>query len=109
MATNAGVRNTPVLANNIRLACVTIVLALEQSHESRWGKNVDLHIPAAAAEWFRIAGDEIEELCKNETETMNPGDLWASQRGGEVCDRARLSFWKKRLLELGYNEAGEKT
>ena len=107
MATHADAGNIPVLANKLRLARVTLVLALEQSHASRWGRNIELHVPAAA-EWFRIAGGEIEELCKKEMETMNPGDLWASQGGGEVCNCERLSFWKKRLLELGYNEVGKK-
>jgi hypothetical protein len=78
---------------------MTLVTALEHSPETHRGKNVDFHVPAAA-EWFRIAGDEIEKLCRDKTEKLPPGDLWASQGGGEVCDSARLNFWKKRMLEL---------
>ncbi|RMZ74432.1 hypothetical protein GMOD_00003469 [Pyrenophora seminiperda CCB06] len=106
-ATHARAQNIPVLANGIRLARVTLMMALEHSPESRLGKNVNLHIPAAA-EWFRIAGDEIERLCKNQAETMSPGDLWARLGGGEMCDSARLSFWKKRMSELGYTEVGKR-
>jgi hypothetical protein len=76
-------------------------MALEHSPQTRLGKNVNLHVPAAA-EWFRIAGDGIEKLCEEETQNMDPGDLWTSQGGGEVCDSARLRFWNKRMLELGY-------
>ncbi|KAF2123510.1 hypothetical protein P153DRAFT_328083 [Dothidotthia symphoricarpi CBS 119687] len=101
LATSASAQEIPVLANKVRLACTTFKMALENSPETRVGKNVHLHVPAAA-EWFRIAGDEIEKLCKDGTETKHPGDLWVSQGGGEVCDSARLSFWKKRMLELGY-------
>jgi hypothetical protein len=96
-----GAQTIPDLANVIRLARVTLVMALEHSPQTRLGKNVDLHVPAAA-EWFRIAKAEIDHLCKEETQKMYPGDLWTSQGGGEVCDSARLSFWKKRMLELGY-------
>jgi hypothetical protein len=107
-AINSGAQNIPVLANTIRLARVTLAMALEHSSESRLGKSVDLHVPAAA-EWFRIAGGEVEKLCEIATETMNPGDLWARQGGGGVCNSARLRFWKERMLELGYTEVGERT
>ena len=82
------------------MARMTLKTALEHSPNTRRGKKTDLHIPAAEA-WFRIAGDEIERLCEAGTETLPPGDLWASQGGGDVCDSARLGFWKKRMSELG--------
>jgi len=99
-AISARAQTIPVLANGIRMARMTLVTALEHSPNTRRGKKTDLHIPAAEA-WFRIAGDEIEKLCEAGTETLPPGDLWASQGGGDVCDSARLGFWKKRMSELG--------
>lgn len=107
LATNAGAQTIPILANKIGLARVTLVMALEYSPQTRLGKNVDLHVPAAAA-WFRIAGDQIEQLCKDGSGTMNPGDLWTGQGGEEVCDIARFNFWKQRMLDVGYKETSEK-
>ena len=76
------------------MARVTLVTALEYSPNTRSGKKTELHIAAAEA-WFLIAGDEIEKLCGAGTETLSPGDLWASQRGGDICNNARLGFWEK--------------
>ncbi|KAI4921817.1 hypothetical protein J4E90_000244 [Alternaria incomplexa] len=100
IATSARVQTIPVLANGIRMARMTLVTALEHSPNTRRGKGTDLHIPAAEA-WFQIAGDEIGKLCEAGTETLPPGDLWASQGGGDLCDSARLEFWKRRMSELG--------
>lgn len=80
------------------------MMALEHSQESRLGKNVEIHVPAAA-EWFRIAGLEIEIMCEDETETINQGDLWLAQGGKDLCDSARLEFWKRRMVELGFGES----
>jgi len=99
-ATSSRAQTITVLADGIRMARMTLVTALEHSPNTRRGKKTDLHIPAAEA-WFRIAGDEIEKLCEAGTETLPPGDLWASQGGGDVCDSARLEFWKRRMSELG--------
>ncbi|KAI4959143.1 hypothetical protein J4E86_002864 [Alternaria arbusti] len=99
-ATSDRAQTIPVLANGVRMARMTLATALEHSPNTRKGKKTDLHIPAAEA-WFRIAGDEIEKLCEAGTETLPPGDLWASQGGGDVCDSARLEFWKSRMSELG--------
>jgi len=99
-ATSSRAQTITVLADGIRMARMTLVTALEHSPNTRRGKKTDLHIPAAEA-WFRIAGDEIEKLCEAGTETLPPGDLWASQGGGDACDSARLEFWKRRMSELG--------
>ncbi|KAF1830462.1 hypothetical protein BDW02DRAFT_534015 [Decorospora gaudefroyi] len=91
----------PALAGSIRRSPLTLAMALEYSPTTRPGKNVDLHVPAAA-QWFRIAGDELERLCRDGTERFHAGDLWTSSGGGDVCDLARLQFWKARMAELGY-------
>jgi len=105
LATSARAQTIPILANGIRMARMTLVTALEHSPNTRRGKKTDLHIPAAEA-WFRIAGDEIEKLCEAGTETLPPGDLWASIGGGDVCDSARLGFWKRRMSDLGAKYGG---
>jgi len=60
-----------------------------------------MHVPAAA-QWLLIAGKEIEEMCEAGMELMNGGDLWVERGGSDVCDVARLQFWKERLRKLGY-------
>jgi hypothetical protein len=76
------------------------VLALEYSPTTRWGKNVACHAPAAA-QWLRIAEVEVEAWCKGETGRMKAGDLWVTRGRGDVCDLARLKFWRERVEELG--------
>ena len=78
-----------------------MVMALEYSPETQPGRNVELHVPAAA-QWLQIAGDEIERLCSDGTSRINAGDLWVGRGGGEVVDSARLQFWKARIAEFGY-------
>lgn len=91
----------PALAGWARLGLKTLAMALEHSPDTRLGRNAELHAPAAA-QWLQIAGDEIERLCSDGTERMDAGDLWAGSGGGEVCDSARLQFWKARIVEFGY-------
>jgi hypothetical protein len=78
-------------------------MALESPPDSRLGKNVKLHTPAAAV-WFRIAGDMLEEVCRAETKVYFVGDLWKAREGTDVCSSARLEFWKARMREEGYEE-----
>ncbi|KAI4625637.1 hypothetical protein J4E80_002769 [Alternaria sp. BMP 0032] len=92
---------TPALADYTRLSRVTLAMALEYSPNTRLGKNTAMHVPAAA-QWLLIAGKEIEEMCEAGTESMNGGDLWVERGGSDVCDVARLQFWKERLRDLGY-------
>jgi hypothetical protein len=80
---------------------VTLVMALENSPGTRLGKNTAMHVPAAA-QWFSIAGEEMERMCEAGTESMKAGDLWKEQGGSDVCNVERLKFWKNRLAELGY-------
>jgi hypothetical protein len=94
------VQNVPILAPQVVRARVTLALALEYSPTTHWGNNVAIHAPAAA-QWLRIAGGEVEEWCKGETGRMKAGDIWVARGGGEVCDLARLAFWRQRLRELG--------
>ncbi|CAE7188779.1 hypothetical protein P3342_008998 [Pyrenophora teres f. teres] len=101
LAKSRNAQKIPVLAGWARLGVKTLVMALEQSPSTREGQNVELHAPAAA-QWLRIAQDEIEKLCNDKTERFTAGDLWANRGGGEVCDNARLQFWKSRMAELGY-------
>lgn len=101
MAVHPRAQTIPVLANKVRLSFATLHMALEYSPGSRTGRNIELHAPAAA-QWLRIAGDEIERLCQEGTESMYPGDLWEDRDNAEVCNNARLAFWKARLTELGY-------
>ncbi|OSS45656.1 hypothetical protein B5807_09490 [Epicoccum nigrum] len=89
----------PAMVN--KTLCFRIfVMALEQRSDSRLGRNSELHAPAAA-QWLRIAGDEIEQLCKG-TETWPEGQLWKDHGGTNRCDGARLTFWKSRLRDMGY-------
>ncbi|KAH9882701.1 hypothetical protein J1614_000066 [Plenodomus biglobosus] len=90
-----------VLAGLGRLGLRTLAMALEHSPSTPLGKNVHLHAPAAAP-WLHIAGKTIDSICVKGTERVNAGDLWNSKGGGEVCDSARLQFWKTRLVELGF-------
>jgi len=91
----------PVLANHACLGVRTLAVALEHSSETRLGRNSELHAPAAA-QWLRIAGEEVERICAEETQQFMMGDLWQSHGGTEVCDSARLAFWKSRLKDMGY-------
>lgn len=91
----------PVLAGLGRLGLQTLAMALEHSPGTTLGKNVHLHAPAAAS-WLHIAGKTVDSICVKGTERVNAGDLWTSKGGGEVCDSARLQFWKTRLVELGF-------
>ncbi|KAH7399418.1 hypothetical protein BKA66DRAFT_556248 [Pyrenochaeta sp. MPI-SDFR-AT-0127] len=101
IAHNPGAQRIPVLAGMATLSLKTLAMALEYSRDTRLGKNTELHVPAAA-QWFRIAGDKIERLCRDGTERMTAGDLWTGSGGGEVCDYARLQFWKARIAKYGY-------
>ncbi|KAJ4990054.1 hypothetical protein SVAN01_04517 [Stagonosporopsis vannaccii] len=91
----------PVLANHARLGVRTLAVALEHSNGTRLGRNAELHAPAAA-QWLRIASKEIERVCAEGTQRFMTGDLWQSRGGTEVCDSARLAFWKSRLEDVGY-------
>lgn len=101
MAVHAKAQTIPVLAGKARLGLRALAMALENSPHTWLGRNSELHAPAAA-QWLRIAGGEIERLCEAETERAMGGDLWESHSGAEVCDCARLAFWKSRLTDLGY-------
>lgn len=101
IAISPGAQMIPILKGMARLGLQTLAMALEHSLETRLGKNVELHAPAAA-QWLRIAGDKIEGLCRDGTERMTAGDLWVGNGGGEVCDSARLQFWRARMAEFGY-------
>jgi hypothetical protein len=85
----------------VQLSRVTLSMALEHSPATRLGKNVDLHVPAAA-QWLRIAGEEVEQMCREGGGRVPPGDLWERRGGNDVCDLARLGFWRERLGELGF-------
>ena len=78
-------------------------MALEKSPDSHGGKYIKLHI-RACAQWLRIAEDDLEEVCKAATETYEAGDLWKACGGNDVCNSARLEFWKARMREEGYSE-----
>lgn len=84
-----------------RLGLKTLSMVLEYSPNTRLGQNVKLHVPAAA-QWLRIAENEIERLCKGGTERMDTGDLWVGSGGGEVYDSAGLQFWRARIEAFGY-------
>jgi hypothetical protein len=73
-------------------------MALESAPNSRLGKNVKLHTPAAAV-WLHIAGDTLEQVCGAETKVYFAGDLWKVRGGMDVCSSARLEFWKARMRE----------
>lgn len=106
LAKSQDAQKIPALAGSVKLAITTLFMALEHSPNTRLGRNVDLHVPAAA-QWFSIASEEIEELCKNATVKMQAGDLWTEQGGSDVADLSRLEFWQQRLVELGYGVSGE--
>ncbi|KAF3043247.1 hypothetical protein E8E12_009875 [Didymella heteroderae] len=101
MAVHPKAQTIPVLANMTRLGFFTLSMALEESPGSRIGRNSELHAPAAA-QWLHIVGDEIEMLCEKGTERMRAGDLWKDRDDADVCNSARLAFWKSRLAEMGY-------
>lgn len=96
---NRKAQDIPVLSGTVRLALRALPMALEHSPETRLGKNAELHAPAAA-QWLRLAVDEIEELCAERNERMVAGDLWVAKGGSDVCDLARLQFWKERLPQV---------
>ncbi|KAI4712576.1 hypothetical protein J4E89_002844 [Alternaria sp. Ai002NY15] len=66
-------QTTPVLAYYTRLSRVTLAMALEHSPGTRLGKNTAMHVPAAA-QWFLIAGKEIEKMCNEGLEPTSPLD-----------------------------------
>jgi hypothetical protein len=76
-------------------------MALEFPLDSLLGKNIDVHVPAAA-QWLRIAGEQVEEMCAEGKVRARAGDLWLAKGGSDVCDTARLGFWRERLVELGF-------
>jgi hypothetical protein len=82
----------------MNLGFTTLAMALESAPNSRLGKNVKLHTPAAAV-WLRIAGDTLEQVCGAETKVYFAGDLWKVRGGMDVCSSARLEFWKARMRE----------
>ncbi|KAF2995804.1 hypothetical protein E8E13_000632 [Curvularia kusanoi] len=94
-------QSIPAMAGGARLGVRTLAMATEQSSDSRLGRNSGLHAPAAA-QWLRIAGREIEQLCKEETELWPMGKLWEEKGGLKVCDGKRLAFWRDRLTQMGY-------
>jgi hypothetical protein len=76
-------------------------MALEFPPDSMLGKNIDVHVPAAA-QWLRIAGEQVEEMCAEGKVRARAGDLWLAKGGSDVCDTARLGFWRERLVELDF-------
>ena len=90
----------PAMVNK-KLGFRIFIMALEEPSGSRIGRNSELHA-SAAAQWLRIAGDEIEQLAEEETETWPEGQLWKDRGGSDLCDGARLAFWKSRLRDMGY-------
>lgn len=102
MAVHPKAQTIPVLAGEARLAFTTLATALEYPPGSKFGRNSELHAPAAA-QWLRIAGKEIDRLCEEGTTQHYPGDLWKDRAmEGSRCNSARLAFWKSRLTEMGY-------
>ncbi|KAH6615373.1 hypothetical protein C7974DRAFT_367648 [Boeremia exigua] len=95
------VNDIPALARHITLGLRTLAMALEWSGETWLGKNAELHAPAAA-QWLRIAGKEIDEVCKEGREQTGRGDMWEKRGGGLECDAARLGFWRERLAGMGF-------
>lgn len=85
------------------LGVQTLVMALEESPNTRLGVNLELHAPAAA-QWLSIAGDEIKRLCTTSSKRFPAGDLWAATGGSDLVNAARLEFWRRRLSETGYEE-----
>lgn len=101
MAVHPRAKTIPVLAHHARRGLITLAVRTEYSSGTWLGRNAGLHAPAAV-QWLRIAGSEIERLCEAGTEQVFAGDLWQSRGGTDVCDSARLAFWKARLNELDY-------
>lgn len=89
------------MSGNVQLGVRALSWATEYPPDTRLGKNQELHAPAAA-QWLRIAGAEIERLCETGIVGMGAGKLWESCGGTDVCDLARLEFWKSQLRDLGY-------
>ena len=100
LAKSPDAQSFPVLAGKVWLGLRTLSIALEQSPSTRWGQNVGLHAPAAA-QWLRIAENELARVCAEGGEKYPAGDLWKDKGGNDVCDSARLQFWRARLRELG--------
>ena len=94
-------RAIPAFAGMLRSGFKTLAMALEHSPDTREGRNTTLHAPAAA-QWLRIAGDELSTACADGSRRFPAGDLWSSQGGSERCDSVRLQFWRSRLTDLGY-------
>ncbi|KAF2871798.1 hypothetical protein BDV95DRAFT_572856 [Massariosphaeria phaeospora] len=97
VAAHPRAQTIPGLANHLSL-CRVPLAQLEYSPDSRRGEYTALHGPAIM-QWLRIAGAEIEEMCRGEKERMQAGDLWD---GGDVCGLERLAFWKRRVVELRF-------
>jgi hypothetical protein len=87
----------------MRLGFRALVVPLEYPPDSREGIYTQLHTPAVA-QWLRIARKGLEELCEAETEVYHAGDLWKASGGSDVCNSARMEFWKARMREEGYPE-----
>jgi hypothetical protein len=96
---NPGARATPIFSNLSKLGTSNLATTLETSSD-RWNFHKELWLPAAA-EWMRIAGDEIEKICRSGEQKCRVGDLWEAEGGEEICDMRRFEFWRKRLAEEG--------
>lgn len=78
---------------------ITLSRALEYAPDSWAARDTALEVPVAA-EWLRIARDEVEQMCLGESEAIKAGDLWSKIGGGDVCNYARFLFWESRLEVL---------
>lgn len=93
----------PVLAGLKRLGPRALAMALEHSPGTRLGRNTGMHLPAATL-WMRKAEDEVKAVCVAGTQRFMAGDLWysvCSEDDPTLCTKARLEFWRSRLVELG--------
>ncbi|KAH7138740.1 hypothetical protein B0J11DRAFT_515198 [Dendryphion nanum] len=99
LAISSPAQNIPTLSRQVARGRVTLAMALEYSRDTRLGKNVNIHAPAAAL-WLRVARDEVEGMCMKGDQCIDAGDLWLERGGSNVCDMVRLQFWHERLVEL---------
>jgi hypothetical protein len=85
-------QSNPGLVGLDWLGLKTLAVTLESSSDA-WNFHKDWWLPAAA-EWMRIAGNELARVCASGKKSYPPGDLWKTEGGGKVCDKRRHIFWK---------------
>lgn len=98
MFTHAYGKNIPALSYHLNFALWTLALALEYPPETKIGKNISLHLPAAI-QWILIATDEIKNAT-GQNQRATPGPLWKARGGTEQFDKDRWLFWQHRLVTL---------